>query len=226
MNFDTGNLTLPHEPNEKLEMLIRDYGQECVYPARHIFLEPGMYIKAVIYIMRGRTRHYMVGSDGTEKILYTLNDGWFFGETPFSVNEPTGLYSKTEIKSTLYKIPTAEYQNLLDKNKLFRDAVLESYSRKMLIMRYEIANLTFNSCKDRLKRLFCSTADTTQLIEGQWYNLKVNYNQYELSTIVGGSRVTVSKLISELCCDGFIRVLNRTMQINGVKYKEYLEELP
>ncbi len=221
MNFDTGNLKLPLEPNKKLEKLICDYGQECIYPARHIFLEPGMHLKDVVYIMHGRTRHYMVGSDGTEKILYTLSDGWFFGETPCSVNEPTGLYSKTEIKTTLYKIPLAIYQNLLDNNKLFRDAVLESYAKKMLIMRYEIANLTFNSCKDRLKRLFCSNADISQLIEDQWYNLKVNYNQYELSTIVGGSRVTVSKLISELCCDGFIRVLNRTIQVNAKKYIEY-----
>lgn len=223
MKFDTGNLMLPLEPNKKLEELICCHGQQYIYPARQIFLEPGMYLNDIIYIMRGRTRHYMIGSNGTEKILYTLSDGWFFGETPCSVNEPTGLYSKTEVKTILYKIPLDVYRNLLD-NKIFRDAVLESYAKKMLIMRYEIANLTFNSCKDRLKRLFCSTADTTLLIEEQWYNLKVNYNQYELSTIVGGSRVTVSKLISELCYDGFIRILNRTMQINAEKYKEYLKK--
>ncbi len=224
MNSDTGNLTLPLEPNEKLEKLISEFGEEYTYPAREIFLEPGMYLKDVIYIKSGRTRHYMVGSDGSEKILYTLTDGWFFGETPCSMNKPTGLYSKTEIKTILYKIPAKTYQNLLDSNKIFRDAVLESYSRKMLNLRYEVANLTFNSCKDRLKRLFCTTADTAKLIEDQWYNLKVNYNQYELSTIVGGSRVTVSKLIGELCCDGFIRVVNRTMQVNAKKYKDYSDE--
>ncbi|MFV0240351.1 MAG: Crp/Fnr family transcriptional regulator [Lacrimispora sphenoides] len=224
INFDTGNLMVPLEPNVELEDLIRQYGKECVYPARHIFLEPGTYLKEVIYIKSGRTRHYMMGSDGAEKILYTLSDGWFFGETPCSVKEPTGLFSKTEIKTTLYKIPSSIYQELLDNNKIFRDAVFESYSKKMLIMRYEIANLTFNSCKDRLKKLFCSTIDTSEIVENKWYKLKVSYTQYELSTIVGGARVTVNKLINELCSDGFIRILNRNIQVNVAKCKDYSDD--
>jgi len=89
------------------------------------------------------------------------------------------------------------------------------------MMRHEIENLSFNSCKSRLRRLFCSIADTSRLIEGRWYNLKVSYTQYELSTIVGGARVTVSKLINELCTEGFIRMLNRNIELNAKDYKEY-----
>lgn len=221
MNFDTSNLALPLEHDKKLEKLIREYGRERIYPARQVFLEPGTPLKDVIYIMEGRTRHYMVGPDGTEKILYTLSGGWFFGEAPSSVHQPTGLFSKTEIKTVLFRIPLSTYHDLLDNNKIFRDAVLDNYSKKILIMRHEIENLSFNSCKCRLRRLFCSTADTSRLIEGRWYNLKVSYTQYELSTIVGGARVTVSKLINELCTEGFIRMLNRNIQVNAKDYNEY-----
>lgn len=224
MIFDSSNLTLPLEPDNTLGMLIRQYGNKFVYPSRHIFLEPGMAMNEVIYIMRGRTRHYMIGSDGTEKILYTLSDGWFFGETPCSMGEPTGLFSKTEIETVLYKIPSATYRQLLDENKIFRDAIMENYSKKMLIMRHEIANLAFNSCKDRLRRLFCYTADPSAVIEGKWLNLKVSYTQYELSTIVGGARVTVTKLINELCAERFIRILNRNIQLNAREYEEFMEK--
>ena len=224
MNFDSSNLTLPLEPDNKLGLLIRQYGKKCVYPARYIFLEPGMPMNDVIYVMSGRTRHYMIGIDGTEKILYTLSDGWFFGETPCSMREPTGLYSKTEIETVLYKIPSSTYQQLLDDNKIFRDAIMESYSKKMLIMRHEIANLSFNSCKDRLRRLFCYTADPSVLIEGKWLNLKVSYTQYELSTIVGGARVTVTKLINELCAERFIRILNRNIQLNAREYADFMDK--
>ena len=91
-------------------------------------------------------------------------------------------------------------------------------------MRHEIENLTFNSCKDRLKRLFCSTADPDKLIDGGWYNLKVYYTQYELSTIIGGARVTISKLVNELCDEGFIRMLNRNIQVNAEKYRVFMEK--
>lgn len=183
-----------------------------------------MKLRGIYYIAEGRTRHYMVGDDGTEKILYTLSDGWFFGETPCSLQEPTGLFSKTEIKTKIEIIPWSAYQKLLDTNRMFRNAILESYSNKMLILRHEIENLTFNSCKNRLKRLFCSAADTAHLIDGGWYALKVRYTQYELSTIVGGARVTISRLMNELCDDGFIRMLNRSAQVNAEAYRKFTEK--
>lgn len=208
-----------------LEKLIQERSAILTYPAKKVFLEPGMILDGVYYVVSGRTCHYMMSLDGTEKILYTLAAGWFYGETPCSLSEPTGLYSKTEVKTTLYKLPIQEYEYLMDTNKLFRETILYSYSRKMLILRHEIENLTFNSCKDRLKRLFCSVADTSRLIEGAWYGMNVSYTQYELSTIVGGARVTVSKLISELCAEGFIRMLNHKLQINAGKYRKYVERM-
>ena len=47
--------------------------------------------------------------------------------------------------------------------------------------------------------------------------------QYELSTIVGGARVTVSKLINELCDEGFIRILNRNIQISVKEYYKFIK---
>ena len=226
-SYDKFNLTLPEPKQKELEELIRQYSTVVTYPAKTVFLEPGSVLDGVYYIASGRTRHYMVALDGTEKILYTLTNGWFYGETPCSLGSPTGLYSKTEVKTVFYKIPLQSYEKLLDMDKGFRDAILHCYSRKMLIMRHEIENLIFNSCKDRLKRLFFFTADTSRLMEGEWYNLKIHYTQYELSTIVGGARVTISKLINELCSEGFIRLLNRSIQINAQEYaklSQWIEE--
>ena len=159
-----------------------------------------------------------------EKLLYTLSAGWFYGETPCVLHDSTGLFSKTEKPSVLYLIPMQNYDRLLAESSLFREAILQSYSQKMRILRQEIANLSFTPCKDRLRRLYCSTADTSRVIDGQWYDLKLNYTQYEISTIVGGARVTITKLINELCAEGFIRVLNRKTQINIEQYKQEIEK--
>lgn len=223
MQLDKSSFTIPNKRNEALEELIRENSTCVTYPAKRVFLEPGMEPQGVYYIAEGRTRHYMMAGDGTEKILYTLSAGWFYGETPVSLKEPTGLFSKTEVKTQIYIIPLYTYEHLVDTNKMFRDAIMENILKKMLILRHEIENLTFNSCKDRLKRLFCSTADTDRLIDGGWYKLKVHYTQYELSTIIGGARVTISKLINELCDEGFIRMLNRNVQVNQEEYRKFME---
>lgn len=224
MQLDKSSLTRPNLKSKQLEGLIRLHSKTVVYPARKIFLEPGMVLKGIYYIADGRTKHYMVGLDGTEKILYTLSSGWFYGETPNSLREPTGLFSQAEEKTEICIIPQAEYEWLLDTNKAFRNAILESCANKMLIMRHEIENLSFNSSKDRLKRFFCATVDVTNLQEGKWYPVKVHYTQYELSTIVGAARVTISKLMNELCDEGFIRLLNRNVQVNKTEYEKMIQE--
>lgn len=216
MRMENSSFTIPNEKDEALEQLIKTYSKEYVYPAKKIFLTPGQHLQGVYYIAKGRTRHYMIGEDGTEKILYTLSDGWFYGETPVSLGTSTGLYSQAEIETHVYIMPYQNYEKLLDMNKYFRDAIFENCSKKMLIMRHEIENLTFNSCKDRLKRLFCSTADMSCLLENQWYNLKVHYTQQELSAIIGSTRITVSKAIKELCDENFIRILNRKTQVSAI----------
>lgn len=223
MQLDNSSFTMPNKRNAALERLIESHSETFVYPAKKIFLTPGQKLQGVYYIVTGRTRHYMIGEDGAEKILYTLSDGWFYGETPLSLQKSTGLFSQAEVETRVYIIPYQDYGTLLDTNKFFRDTILENCSKKMLIMRHEIENLTFNSCKDRLKRLLCSTADTSCLLENKWYNLKVHYTQQELSAIIGSTRITISKTIKELCDEDFIRILNRHTQVNAAVCNKMME---
>lgn len=224
MEWKDSNVTLPLPKQNELTALIEQNGIRMEVPAKKIFLKPGDTLKGVYYIAEGRTRHFMCAPDGTEKLLYILSAGWFYGETPCELHDTTGLFSKADQPSVLYLIPMPKYRSLLAECDLFREAILQSYSKKMRILRQEVANLSFTPCKDRLRRLYCSTADTSHVIDGQWYDLKLNYTQYEISTIVGGARVTITKLINELCAEGFIRVLNRRTQINVNQYKQEIQK--
>jgi CRP/FNR family cyclic AMP-dependent transcriptional regulator len=60
--------------------------------------------------------------------------------------------------------------------------------------------------------------NTDSLHENAWYDLYTHYTQYEISTIVGSARVTTSKLINELCNSGYIRILNRKIQVAKAAY--------
>ena len=52
---------------------------------------PGDDFNGVFYIKSGRTRHYMANDDGLEKVLYTLTDGWLFGEMAFYLGRKTAF---------------------------------------------------------------------------------------------------------------------------------------
>jgi CRP/FNR family cyclic AMP-dependent transcriptional regulator len=225
MYVPNSNLTFPdmHTPN--LESIIKEYAVVHEYPAGYVFGKPGEVIAGVYYIKEGRTKHYMLSPDGIEKVLYVLSSGWLFGETPYILHTRTGLYSQTETQSVLYKINSENTDLLLEKSSLFRKALMQCYANKLLILRCEIENLSFNSCKNRIKRLFCASVDLKNSTDPQWYNLKIKYTHYQLGVIVGAARVTISKLIQELCAETFIRVLNRQIQVNRQLYDDYISSI-
>ncbi len=202
--------------------MLRPLCKELHIPAGKLFLPPGDTINCIYYIKSGTTRHCMTGPDGTEKLLYCLNAGWFFGETALFFTSHTTLSSYAETDVVIYKVPMTVYNKLLASNALFREVLIKGYSSKILAMRYEIENLSFNSCKDRIKRLFCMMIDTQDTSTPGWYNLKRRYTQSELCVMIGAARITINKSISELCDDGFIRMLNRKVQVNADCYQEYI----
>lgn len=209
-------LTYNKEDFESLLAVIKPVSQELHFSPKVIFSAPGDNISCLFFIAKGQTKHYIDNVDGSAKVLYYLNPGWFFGETPCLLNVPTGLSSQTETEAVLYRIGQKQVQNLLDENQLFRNTVMACQARKMLMMRNEIENLTFNPCKERILRLFCLNANREKLIDGLWHPLHTEYTHAEIGEIIGGNRVTVSRLISELNSEGTLRVLNRHIQIHAL----------
>lgn len=216
-------LTTPSLYDPVIESLIRPISRRVVLPAKKIFSSPGKQLDCVYYIAKGRTKHYMNSENGNIKLLYTLTKGWFFGETPFLLELPTGLYSQTEEDTHLYLIPYSQCARLIDESRAFQKAIMLCLAHKTLILRHEIANVTFNSCKNRLKRLLCASVDLEHIVDPGWYELKIHYTHYELGEIIGVARVTISRQLAELYSEGFLRMVNRKLQVNQVQYHQYLQ---
>jgi CRP/FNR family cyclic AMP-dependent transcriptional regulator len=224
VNFFGTNLTFQPYSDKDLDALICQNSIRIDVPAKKIFLMPGDNIDYIYYLKQGQTKHYMVNPDGLEKVLYKLTPGWLFGETAFFLGHSTGLHSQAETDLVLRKIEGPVVRRLFRDNQLFAQYVVRNCCSKLLILRYEIENLTFNSCKNRIKRFFAASVDKTKITDTGWYNVKVHSTHYELGIIVGAARVTVSKLINELCDERFLRVINRNIQVNINAYEEYMIE--
>ncbi|WP_312641273.1 Crp/Fnr family transcriptional regulator [Hydrogenoanaerobacterium sp.] len=215
-------LTTPNLFDKKLDDILTPISKHIHVPAKEIFCAPGQELSYIYYIHQGRSKHYMTSEDGSCKMLYNLTSGWFFGETPFFLNTPSGLYSQAETDSIFYQIPGNECDRLMKENELFRRTITHSFCHKLLMLRYEIENLSFNSCKNRLLRLFYATVNTKDATDPGWLNLKVQYTHAELGEIVGGSRVTISRQMNILYQEGFLRLVNRKVQVNSELYSRYI----
>lgn len=208
------SLTSPIQSNPELEQILRKQASPLAIPAKKVFLEAETASGGVYYILSGRTRHYLLGDDGAEKILFVLTAGWFFGDTASLLSVPQPLYVMAEEPTEILFIPTEAFRGLMRSNPVVNEAIMFSQAYKNLMMCREIESHVFLTSRDRLLQLFYHSADATFAFDGKWYSLKHNYTQQELGTILGVSRVTISKLVNEFCNDGVIRIVNRRMQIN------------
>ena len=168
---------------------------------------------------------YIMNADGIEKVLYTLSEGWLFGEGIGKFSSETTIFSAAVEDTEIWRLSYQQNQQLLREQPEYTQLLLRCVTYKQIYLRYEVENLCFNSCKERLKRAICTEVDQSTLIDSAWYELNHQYSHYELSILISSARVTVSKLLSELCNDNFIRVLNRKIQVNAKQYDEYISNM-
>lgn len=203
--------------NPEVNELIVQNARRMMLPAKKIFVQPGDVVDSIYYIHSGRTRHYMINSDGIEKISYILNNGWFLREGVF-VKPTVGViaerYSITEIPTVIYSINYNCYNKLLHYPE-FSNALLRSSTTKNDLLRRELESIVFDTAKDRLLKLLASSAKLKEVIDGHWHRLRISYSHQEIAAILGVNRVTVSRIIASSVKNGELRTLNTNIQIHA-----------
>ena len=101
---------------------------------------------------------------------------------------------------------------------------MKAFAFKTIVMRYEIENIIFNPVKDRIKRFLCTNVNYDNLNDSDWIDIDTEYTHYEIGVLIGCTRVTVSKMLNELAKKGFIRVVNKRIQISKECYLDYINQ--
>ena len=224
MDINVFNLQFKERIDLKLEDLLSKKAEIMTIPNKTTFLHQYEDFNSLYFIRKGKTCHYMLNERGVQKILYTLNRGWFFGEIAAILNiHYTSLSSFAEGDTIIYKLNATQFKKLMDSSKIFRDSLMSCICYKLISLRYEIENLALNSTRDRLIRYLCMNVDETDVEDRKWLNQKFRKTHYEMGVIIGSTRESVSRLIRELRDEGIIRIVNNNIQVNKDFYEETIE---
>lgn len=202
--------------NEELKLLIERYARREDIPQGTYYVKPGDVLREISYLYAGQSVHTMFNGDGQEKLSYILTDGWFLAEGLFSDGADIRIaerYSFARTPLTLYRINRNVYRSLIEK-PVFRNALINSISAKRAYLQRELESVILERTKDRLKKLFIMLSDPSSSADGEWYPLSHDYYHKDIASIIGSNRVTVSRFVSELAQEGFLRVVNKRIQIS------------
>lgn len=146
-----------------------------------------------------------------------MAESLFSNGKTFSIAE---RYTLAQSDLVLDKIDKAAYEILIQ-NPLFRDAIIRSLSNKRAFLQRELESVTLECVKERMKNFFVLLSDPSASQDRIWYPLTHRYTHQEIASIIGTNRVTVSRLISELTREGFLRIINKRIELNGSRLSSF-----
>ncbi|AFL99247.1 MULTISPECIES: Crp/Fnr family transcriptional regulator [Desulfitobacterium] len=198
----------------QLASLAHQHGEKVLYPKHHIILTPEMPVHSVYYIEQGRVRYVSISPQGDEHIWGILTEDSFFGLIPILLLDPScGVFVITETPTTIYKIEKDCFLDILNTFPEFNLSIIKGLAHFGNELLNQIESLLFYNNRERLLELLLASIDKENPVDQNWYQLKIQYTQEDIGKIIGATRITVTRLISELCKEEVIRMVNHKIEI-------------
>jgi CRP/FNR family transcriptional regulator len=198
----------------ELNFLAHQYGEKISYNKNQIILTAETIVDSVYYIEQGRVRYVTISAEGDEHILGVLGDDSFFGLVPVLLSDHTcEVLVISEAATIVYKIDKDCFIRILNMHTALNLSIIKALAHFGNELIYQIENLLFFDSEERLLNLLYASIDKNISSNQDWYCLKIQYTQEDIGKIIGVSRITVTRIISELCRRKIIRLVNHKIEV-------------
>lgn len=184
--------------------------------------EPG---EAVFFIEKGRVKVFRTSEDGREIIINIFGPGEVFAEV--TLLNPGSTYpvtAQTIEDSVIYFIRNQDFENLLRRNTELSLEILKILSQRLRYLQSRIKNLAFNDTYVRTAQALIKFAQQYGVQTEEGIKLDLPITRKELSDVIGTSRETVSRALSQFAREGAINTGGRAIVIKDInKLKKWVE---
>ncbi|MED0679416.1 Crp/Fnr family transcriptional regulator [Aneurinibacillus thermoaerophilus] len=171
---------------------------------RDILFYEGKSCTAIYLLKQGTVKVYKITEDGREQIVNVLHTGDMF---PHVGVFGGGVYPATAEAledASLYFINVKELTALLTGNPSLCLRLLQVLEAKILELQRRLSDVLSRDMKEKIINTLLSLARSKGKEEAGGYSLEMELTHQDLADMVGTTRETVSRIISQLKKDGFI----------------------
>ncbi len=206
--------------DEELESLIsvasrRKYPKDGV-----IFFEQDVG-DALFVILSGRVKVTILSDDGREIILAMLSDNDFFGEMSLLDNEPRSATAIALHETEIVVLHQRDFLSIVEKRPRVLINLLSVLSSRLRRANQQIGNLALHDVYGRVARILLEMAseDGTRQADGRVAFRRPTHQ--EIANMIGATRETVSRMISDLHRQGYIEISGKNVIIQDALAKEF-----
>jgi CRP/FNR family transcriptional regulator, cyclic AMP receptor protein len=164
---------------------------------------------ALFVVSGGKVKVVLYGRSGREVILSVFKPGDFFGEMSLLDNQPRSANVIAVENSTLLVLERTAFADHLAKHPGVALTVLSEMSRRLRRADAIIGNLALLDVYGRVARFLRELAKTDGEPSAGTIIIRSRPTQQEIASMIGTSRETVSRALSEFQRRGFVEMTGR-----------------
>jgi CRP/FNR family cyclic AMP-dependent transcriptional regulator len=171
---------------------------------------------ALHIITRGSVKIVLPSAEGDEAIIATLRAGDFFGELALLDSEPRSATATAVGVTETLILPRSVFRELLETHPDLRDALFAALTHLLRRLTHHVEELHFLDLAGRLAARLAQLARQSQPGANDRVELDWPYTQSDLAAMIGGTRQSVNRLLSELIDDGLVRLETERLVITNL----------
>lgn len=161
------------------------------------------------YLKNGRVRIFITSENGMEKTLSVIGKGEILGEAAFFDGKPRISSASALTACELVAVNAEILTDTIAKNPQIAFELLRLQAQTIRMLSAQLDSMTFVGAKGRIARFLIHSLPRPD-------ERHVSTTHEEIAGVIGVSRVTVSKIMTQLVRDGILKT--------GYKYIEILDK--
>jgi CRP/FNR family cyclic AMP-dependent transcriptional regulator len=200
---------------------IAHLGTQQTYSKGETIYRQGALVDKMHYLKSGRVKIFTVDANGLERLITIIEPGNTFGEGAAFDQKPCYVSAEAMAASVSYAFGTHQIMRAMSANMALMRVVLDELAHKQRILALQAEAFTF-SISERVALLLChlSASYGTNSPDEVGRRVHVDVPLSELATILGMSRVTISRELAKLLKSGVVSKSGRDIILNPKALEE------
>lgn len=170
-------------------------GQSVRYPKGKIIYLQGQNPEYLYCLKSGTVRTYIASEQGEERNLTTYRSRSIFGEASFFDGMPRVSCAIAQTDCEIICLNHSTVDGLFQRDPALASAMITYLARTVRILSGHVDTISFQSAHERLRNLLVNHPSASG---------EIHITHEELASALGLSRVTISRLLSDLAKKGLL----------------------
>lgn len=195
------------EVSDEIACIFETLNYPKVYEKNTIIYNQGETANAFFYLKKGYVRVFMTSENGMEKTLSTLKKGNILGEAAFFDGHPRVSSAITLTRSEIIVLHQDKLKEVIRTNPEIAMELLRMQAQTIRMLSMQVDSITFLQAKNRVAQFLLQS-----MIWRNGVGIVLTTHE-DIASVVGTSRVTVSKIINAFAEKGLLQTGYRKITI-------------